>query len=79
MISGLRESKNMDVLSGIVMFIVATAIGAVCSALPVMWLWNVLMPDIFGLTQIGFFQALGIALLSGCLFKSSSSSSKNNM
>lgn len=51
-------------------------IGLVCVygvilAFPVMWLWNWLMPDIFGLAEIGFGQALGINLLTGILFKSS--------
>jgi hypothetical protein len=40
-------------------------------ALPVMWLWNWLMPLIFGLIKINFWQALGINVLSGFLFKTS--------
>ena len=39
-------------------------------ALPVMWLWNWLMPRIFGLTQIDIFQAMGLNFLSGILLKS---------
>lgn len=34
----------------------------------VMLLWNVLMPDIFGLTTLSFWQALGVLLLSRILF-----------
>ena len=33
-----------------------------------MLLWNWLMPDIFGLTQIDFWQALGLLVLSTLLF-----------
>ena len=44
--------------------------------LPVYWLWNWLMPELFGLHTLTFWQALGVALLSSCLFKSTSSSSK---
>ncbi len=44
-------------------------------ALPVMLLWNWLMPDIFGLTTVTFWQALGLSMLAGCLTKGSSSSS----
>ena len=40
-------------------------------SLPVMWLWNLLMPSIFGLTQITFWQALGINILTDILFKAS--------
>lgn len=45
-------------------------------ALPTMILWNWLMPSIFGITKIGFWQAWGINFLSGILFKSSTTSSK---
>ena len=36
----------------------------------VMWLWNWLMPEIFGLTTISFWQAWGIVVLAHILFKS---------
>jgi hypothetical protein len=36
---------------------------------PVMILWNLLMPDIFGLPVIGFWQAFGLNLLFSILFK----------
>lgn len=45
-------------------------------ALPTMILWNWLMPAVFGITKIGFWQAWGINFLSGILFKSSTTSSK---
>ena len=38
-------------------------------ALPTMLLWNWLMPDLFGTPSIGFWQALGLYLLSSSLFK----------
>jgi hypothetical protein len=53
----------------------AMALGAVFGALglvaivmvimgfPAMWLWNWLMPSIFGLTKINFWQAIGLQLL----------------
>lgn len=36
-----------------------------------MWLWNWLMPTIFKLPTIGFWQAIGILLLSHILFRGS--------
>lgn len=42
---------------------------ALILALPTMWLWNWLMPLIFGLIKLNFWQALGINLLSGILFQ----------
>ena len=41
-------------------------------SLPVMWLWNWLMPEIFGLTEITFWQSVGLLILSGILFRSTS-------
>lgn len=37
--------------------------------LPTMWLWDWLMPTIFGLKTITFWQACGINLLCGILFQ----------
>jgi len=39
---------------------------------PLMILWNWLMPTIFGLTEITFWQACGLQLLATILFKSTS-------
>ena len=38
-----------------------------------MWLWNWLMPAIFRLPTIGFWQAIGILILAQILFKGSHS------
>jgi hypothetical protein len=43
-----------------------------------MWLWNWLMPTMFGLPEITFWQAVGLNLLSTILFKSSSTTTKKN-
>ena len=48
----------------------------ILSALPVMLLWNWLMPEIFNLPTLTLWQALGVSFLSSILFKSSVSSSK---
>jgi len=46
---------------------------------PVMWLWNgCLVAAIPGIKTIGWTQAWGIMVLSGILFKSSSSTSSSN-
>lgn len=47
---------------------------ALIIALPVMYLWNAVMPDVFGMIEINFLQALYISLLSSLLFKSNTSS-----
>jgi len=46
--------------------------------LPLMFLWNWIMPDIFGLPQIGFLQACGLQLIAGLLFKSTTQTKTTN-
>ena len=62
------------ILASIGTFFVTTLLLALLAAIfcfPVMWLWNWLMPDIFGLTQITVFQAAGLFFLTGLLVKGS--------
>lgn len=51
---------------------------ALLFAFPTMWLWNWLMPTIFGLIKISVWQAWGINALCGMLFKGSYSTNKSN-
>jgi len=51
---------------------------AMLLAFPTMWLWNWLCPELFHLPYIVFWQAFGLNMLCGILFKSSSSYSTNN-
>lgn len=62
-----------NLIGAIFLVILIVVFIAFIIALPVMLLWNGLMPDIFGLKEISFMQALGLSLLFGLLFKSSSS------
>ena len=52
--------------------IIAAAIVAIgldfILAVPIMYLWNWLMPKIFGLCEIGYWQAFGLYLLISMLF-----------
>ena len=56
--------------------VVAIVLLAVLSAIPVWLLWNMVVPEIFGLPAIGLMQALALSILSSCLFKNTISSSK---
>lgn len=58
----------------IVLAIVIAIVIGLLMAFPVMWLWNWLMPVIFGLGKITVLQAFGLNMLSSALFKTSSSS-----
>ncbi len=46
-------------------------------SLPVMLLWDAVIPDIFGLGTITWLQAWGLSLLCGLLFKSHTSTKKD--
>ena len=46
-------------------------------AIPVYFLWNWLMPVIFGLVKITFWQAVGLSVLTSLLFQQNSSSSNS--
>lgn len=58
-----------------VAFLLIYAFLSVAGAIPTYLLWNWLMPDLFKITEITFWQAWGINFLCAILFKSSSSSS----
>lgn len=55
---------------GIVFIALVVALGlSALLALPFMWLWNWLMPDMFGLHTIVWSQAWGLLVLSSFIFK----------
>ena len=60
----LFENLANLMIAVMVIFIIVALI-----CLPIRWLWNWLMPDLFMLPEIGFWQAVGISLLSSLLFK----------
>lgn len=66
----------METIGKFVVMILILFVVGIFLALPTMWLWNWLMPAIFGLIKIGFWQALGLNILAGILFKNNSSGSK---
>lgn len=60
----------MNAVSVIFGAIALLFIVAAVMSLPVMLLWDWLMPGIFGLREITWFEAWGLLFLSGLLFKS---------
>lgn len=65
----------MNTLTWIGLLILGLLLGSLIGALPVMLLWNAVVPSIFGLKAISFTEALMLSLLCSCLFKSTSTSS----
>ena len=71
--------KILIVVVGAVVGVVALVIGlSALFALPVMWLWNYVMPHQFGLKELDFFHAWALNVLFGLLVKGSSISHKSN-
>ena len=67
----LKKTRRIFAIIGMALGGVIIAAGtALILGFVVMWLWNWLMPAIFGLTKITFWQAWGLVLLSHILFKS---------
>jgi len=59
---------------GMISVVVVMIIVVACLlAFPVKWLWNWIMPILFNLKEITAWQALGLILLCGLLFKTNSS------
>lgn len=56
----LKGKIAICIIGGVVMFLAVSGI--------VMWLWNLLLPEIVGVKAITFWQAMGILVLSKILF-----------
>lgn len=61
--------KVMQVLAISIVGILFTGLFSFITALVVWPLWNCLMPLLFGLTKVTYFQAVGLCVLSTLLFR----------
>ncbi|WP_420573697.1 hypothetical protein [Kordia sp.] len=67
----MRERSPIEIVGIIIFGIIAITGLAILFGFVIMWLWNWLMPEIFGLTTINYWQAVGLfilfkLLLGGC-------------
>jgi hypothetical protein len=62
---------------GCLTILIGGIVWAVVNSILVVILWNWLMPDLFGLSTISLFQAIGISFLGGLLRSSSDNSSRD--
>ena len=67
----------LAIFAGVLLLLVGLLAGGLIAALPIMLLWNYLVPDLFHLSQIGYWQAFALFYLCGLLFKSFTPSSKD--
>lgn len=65
------EALGIGILGTIAVAGIMLVVGTLY-AFPVMWIWNYLMPELFALPIITFWQAFWGTFLCGLLFKSSS-------
>jgi len=65
----------MELIGKFIVMLSLIIIVTVFLALPTMLIWNWLMPVVFGLIKINFWQALSINILTGILFRSSHTNS----
>ncbi len=69
--------RSVNIISTWIGVLIALGFMSVIMALPTQWLWNsCLVPALDSVNPIGFWQALGLNVLSGILFKSHASSKK---
>ena len=67
----MRNKSPIEIVGIIIFGAIAISGLAILFGFIIMWLWNWLMPDIFGLTTLTYWQAVGIfillkILLGGC-------------
>lgn len=68
---------SFEIIEIIYWLIVFVVVISLLEALPLMWLWNWLMPYLFGLPVINFWKALGISLLTSLMFSHNTGSRKS--
>lgn len=78
-----RKKSPIEIAGLIIFGIIAITALIILFGFIIMWLWNWLMPDIFGLTTITYWQAIGLfilfkILLGGCGGGSDCKSSKKS-
>lgn len=66
----------MHIIAAIGLMLAIMICVALLISLPVMWLWDAVIPDLFGLHTITWIQALWLSILCSLLFKSSASNPK---
>lgn len=67
----------MKFLGGLLGVLAVICLVCLLLGLPLMLLWNWLMPLVFGLPTLTFWQAVGMNLLASILFGKASTSSNN--
>lgn len=67
-ISGSGPAKVIKIVGLVILGIIGITVLGLVFGILVRWLWNALMPVIFGLPEIGFWQAVGLVVLTHIFF-----------
>ncbi len=67
-ICGRGPAKAAKVVGLVLLGIIGITLLAIVFGIFVKWLWNALMPEIFGLPVIGYWQAVGMVVLAHIFF-----------
>ncbi len=67
-IGGRGPVKALKVVGLVLLGIIGLTLLAIVFGIFVKWLWNALMPEIFDLPEISYWQAVGLAVLAHILF-----------
>jgi len=72
------RGKNPAAIAAMIIFGGAAIVGlAILFGFVIMWLWNWLMPDLFGLTTITYWQGVGLFILAKILIGGCGSGSRS--
>ena len=66
--SDSRARKVLRIIGMVFMGVIFALLFALVFGFIVKWLWNFLMPDLFGLSQISYLQAFAMVILAKLLF-----------
>lgn len=73
------RGKNPALIAGLIVLGIIAGTGlAILFGFIIMWLWNGLMPDIFGLPSVTYWQAVGLFILAKLIFGGFGGNSSKN-
>ena len=73
-----QKEEFMEKLGQLMALVIALAIKLIIATLLVFFMWNAVVPALFGLSVITVWQAMGLFLLCDTLFKGASTPPKTN-
>ncbi|MEN8207613.1 MAG: hypothetical protein ABFR50_00025 [Candidatus Fermentibacteria bacterium] len=75
-IAGKCPAKAIKIVGFTLLGLIGVTVLAILFGIFVKFLWNALLPDIFGLPEIGYWQAVGLAVLAHIFFGAHGGTSK---